>query len=96
MRGSRIPVVSNGKVLEDAYNIISDNKSGMYDMMEHLIDEHSVQKVSILSGTRDNYDALARRDAVIEIMEKRGYPVPKKDISIPTGAALKRKIMLSI
>lgn len=84
-----IPVVSNGKVLEDAYNIISDNKSGMYDMMEHLIDEHSVQKVCILSGTRDNYDALARRDAVIEIMEKRGYPVSEEDIFYSDWSSIK-------
>ncbi|MCR5208634.1 MAG: GGDEF domain-containing protein [Lachnospiraceae bacterium] len=75
-----IPVISHGKILDNAYNIVSDNKSGMYELMEHLVDEHDVQKVCILSGTKDSFDAITRRDAVIEIMEKRGISVPDEDI----------------
>ena len=79
-REAGIPVVSHGKVLEGAHNIVSDNHLAMCDLTEHIISEHSVKSVCFLSGTRDNYDAMMRLSSVKEVLAKHSIPFPDENI----------------
>ena len=79
-REAGIPVVSHGKVLEGAHNIVSDNHLAMCDLAEHIIGEHGVKSICFLSGTRDSYDAMMRLSAVKEVLEKHSIPFPDENI----------------
>lgn len=75
-----IPVISHGKMLEGAHNIVSDNRMGMRELTQHLIDEHGVRNICVLSGTKDSYDAVARLEAVKEIVKDNDLDLPVENI----------------
>ena len=79
-REAGIPVVSHGKMLEGAHNIVSDNRLAMCELTEHIIDEHAVKSICVLSGTRDSYDAMERLSAVREVLEKRSIPFTDENV----------------
>ena len=76
-----IPVISHGKRLEGAYNIVSDNRSAMRELTEYLVSVRSVKNVYFISGTRDSYDASERLEAIKEVLESHGMSLSDDNIS---------------
>ncbi len=55
--------------------IITDNYSGMYDCVEHLVVEHGYRKIIYLGGPLDNTDAEERKKAYLDVMNRHGLTV---------------------
>lgn len=67
---SEIPLVSIGKKLSDCSSVMSDNKSGMHELMHHLIIDHKYKRICFVKGPEDNIEANERFDAYRESLEK--------------------------
>ena len=60
-------------------SIISDNYSGMFQIVEHLLQVHGYKKFTFLAGPNDNTDAKERKAAFIDALLKYNIPV-KEDM----------------
>ena len=55
--------------------MISDNFSGMYEIMKHLLEVHGYRKILYLSGPKNNTDSNERERAYREAMKEYDLPV---------------------
>jgi len=74
-RFSPIPVVSIGVELANAVSILLDNKEGMRQIVNHMLDEHDTAKVLFLAGPENNEEAHLRLSVFKEEMLRRGIPI---------------------
>ena len=79
--GAGIPVICHGKMLDGAYNIVSDNRSAMCELTEYLVSEKNVKSVCFISGTKDSYDTSERLEAIKAVLENHGIKLPDDNIS---------------
>lgn len=56
-------------------NIISDNRQGIYSLIEHLIVVHGCKKILFMRGPRRNTDAIERYQGYLDAMQDYGLPV---------------------
>ncbi|MGC8766011.1 MAG: substrate-binding domain-containing protein [Brevinematia bacterium] len=77
-RFKNIPVVSIGKAPADIPMSIIDNKSGMRELISHLIEKHRKSKIAFISGPLDNPDAQERLEAYQEVLKYYGIPFDEK------------------
>lgn len=72
-----IPHVVLEEPVEDGNSnyIVSDNYSGIEQLMEHLITGHGYRRILHISGPLDNTDAMERRKAYLDMMKKYHLPV---------------------
>ena len=77
---SHIPAVSLELQLKGIDYIGSDNYSGMYDMCNHIIGVHEVQKVAYVSGIKDNEENKVRRKALEDVLENYGLFLAEEDV----------------
>ena len=73
---SRPLVIVTEKVeLPNCHNIISDNRQGMFDIIEHLIVEHGCKKILFMRGPQRNTDAIERFQGYLDAMEAHSLTV---------------------
>lgn len=73
---SRPLVIVTEKVeLPNCHNIISDNRQGMFDIIEHLIVEHGCKKILFMQGPQRNTDAIERFQGYLDAMEAHSLTV---------------------
>lgn len=70
-----IPIVSLQLQLEGIPSVVCDNKAGISELMNHLIQEHGYRKIGFVRGPEDNQEALERYLAYTEAMVNNGIPV---------------------
>lgn len=70
IREAEVPCVSLTIKVEDAMCIYLDNRTGMREIMEHLVSVHKARHFYYISGPIDNFDARERLEACKETMEK--------------------------
>ena len=68
------PVISGSSYMEDFYNIVFDDASGVEQMVQHLYDVHGCREIGFLSGPFEHPDAAARLAAFKVVMKKLGLP----------------------
>lgn len=64
VRMSRTPAVSLEYDIEGIDSIASENRSGIYNLARHLIEEHGVRDAIYMGGPPDNRDNITRLKAV--------------------------------
>jgi diguanylate cyclase (GGDEF)-like protein len=70
--------------IEDGFsNVLVDNKEGLKDLFEHLIEHHKARKIGFVSGPVVNDDARERLDVYHETME--GYGLPHNEDYVAYG-----------
>jgi DNA-binding LacI/PurR family transcriptional regulator/signal transduction histidine kinase/CheY-like chemotaxis protein len=74
-RQSRIPVCSLGVELTGIPSIVSDSRSGMAVLVEHLLSEHACRQIVFLGGPVTNPDAHLRLTVFREVMLRHGRVV---------------------
>ncbi|MBN1411809.1 MAG: GGDEF domain-containing protein [Spirochaetales bacterium] len=79
---SPMPIVSLSVALKGIPSILIDNKSGIREIMEHLILFHGFKKIAFIKGAENNTDAEERFDAYLESLERHQIE-PDPDIIIP-------------
>lgn len=76
-------IVTEKVDLPNCHNIISDNRQGMYDVIEHLVTVHGCKKILFMQGPRRNTDAIERFQGYLDAME--AYDLPVDDSMIGNG-----------
>lgn len=56
-------------------SIIADNYHGMFQIVEHLVKIHGYRRLTYLGGPDYNKDALERKNAFEDVLEKYGIPL---------------------
>ncbi|MBN1649530.1 MAG: SpoIIE family protein phosphatase [Spirochaetales bacterium] len=72
---SAVPVVSLGLPAAGFPGIVCDNYSGLYSIIEHIIQKHKKRKIIFISGPSRNQDALTRLRAYREALENNGLSI---------------------
>lgn len=75
-----IPAVCLEYELEGIDYLGTDNYSGMFEMVRHLLEVHNVQKLLFVSGPEGNLESDSRRQATADAMEKSGLSLQEEEI----------------
>jgi len=70
-----IPVISVSLTLPNIHSIVVDNKTGIYELMKHLIEKHNYKKIAFICGTDMNQEAQDRLAAYKESLAMAGMPL---------------------
>lgn len=73
-RYSNIPILSIGQRLDGIPSILIDNKSGMFNVVSHLIKTHNKERIAFIGGPATNPEAIERLEAYKEALEVAGLP----------------------
>lgn len=75
-----IPFVSLDTCLDGCYNVVSDNKDALYQMVLHVIDKHNCKTINMISGTRGNAYSEERVEAYRQALADRGIPYEEERV----------------
>ncbi len=75
-----IPTVCLEYQVEGIDCICTENYSGMYDLANHLIDEHGAKRIAYVSGIKDNAENLERRKALEDALAAHGLSLSEDDV----------------
>ncbi|MBN1616340.1 MAG: GGDEF domain-containing protein [Spirochaetales bacterium] len=70
-----LPLVSVTIPVEGIPSVLVDNKSGLRNLLNHLVDEHDCSRIAVMKGPDDNDEACQRFSVYQEVLEARGLPV---------------------
>jgi len=73
-RYSEIPLVSLSIMLEGVSSVLIDNKVGLQDALEHLVNEHKFTKIAWINGPQSNSEAQERYSVYLDTLKKYGIP----------------------
>jgi len=77
-----LPIVSLFIQLTEAHSILLDNKKGMYDLVDHLINTHNCQQIGFIRGPEGHQEADERFQAYADALTSNGIPF-NMDFVIP-------------
>jgi sigma-B regulation protein RsbU (phosphoserine phosphatase) len=66
-----LPLVSIAMKLEGIPSILTDNKNGMRDLLEHLIDIHGYERYAFIKGPEEHADAKERYRVFLDVLRER-------------------------
>jgi diguanylate cyclase (GGDEF)-like protein len=69
-----IPIVSLGLKLPGIPSIIIDNRSGIRDIVKHMIEVHNAKNIAFIRGPALNWEANERYEAYCEEIKAHGIP----------------------
>ncbi len=67
-----IPVITIASEVEGYASVCFDNKSGIRECLEHLINDHNCRKIGFVSGPKTNEDANERLSVYAEVLKNAG------------------------
>ena len=76
----KVPVVCLFSNYEKLPSVTFDNKKGLENAIEHLIEKHGAREIGFVSGPVTNRDARERLDVYTDTLKKHGIPVEKNKI----------------
>lgn len=69
-----VPIVNISTVIPGITSIVPSNYSGMYKIVEHLIEEHSFRNIVFIKGPEGHFEAEERYKAYRDALEKSEIP----------------------
>ena len=72
VKKANIPSICLEYQLPDMLCLGTDNYTGMYELCNHLVEYHKVNKVLFISGPDDNSENYYRRKALEDVLHKHG------------------------
>lgn len=79
-REAAIPTICISSQYEDTIRIYTDNYKGMRLVVDHLLDEHNIERASFIAGPEDNDESNDRLQAVRDAFADRNIAFDDKDI----------------
>ncbi len=77
---AEIPTVAVG-IQDDRFSYVAvDNYTGMYDLVEHLIEKHNVKNVSFIAGSMENEDSNARLQGALDALSKHNLELKPENL----------------
>lgn len=73
-RFSQIPIATLFTKLTGYASVTFNNRIGLEHEIRHLIDEHGIQKLGLVSGPMTNMDAVERYEVFRNVLEEKGIP----------------------
>jgi DNA-binding LacI/PurR family transcriptional regulator len=70
-----IPLVSIGIKTGSYATILVDNKSGMFNLVEHFVNVHGYSKIAFIKGPDSNSEARLRTQAYMDVLAKYRLPI---------------------
>lgn len=97
-RFSGIPMISIGAEIPGIPGIFIDNKSGIRETVDHLIQAHHCKKIAFIHGPKNNREAQERFEAYRDALENNGRDVDPAlviygDFSTPSGDAAVEELL---
>ena len=85
-----LPMVETGLTLEGIPSVIADNRSGMRDLIVHLIGVHGCRRIAFIRGPEGSQDVEERYRAYTDTLAEYGLPldldlVVRGDNQLPSG-----------
>ncbi|MBN2443465.1 MAG: substrate-binding domain-containing protein [Spirochaetales bacterium] len=81
-----IPLISIGGPIHDFPSVFVDNKSGMEELLIHLIKDHGYKDIAFVRGPQTNKDAQIRYNTYIDVLTHYNIPInPELIISSTRG-----------
>lgn len=77
---SKKPCISMEHDIPGMDYVGTDNYTGMYEMIEHLIKVHDCRNLCYVSGPDDNYESIQRYQSFIDLHKKYNLTYSEKDI----------------
>ncbi|MBN2531745.1 MAG: substrate-binding domain-containing protein [Spirochaetales bacterium] len=95
---SPIPIVSISQAIPDITSIITDNTTGLKNMIQHLIHDHHYTKIGFIKGIENNQDAEQRFNVYKNILADTGISFNKNLVTqgdfTPGGGQAAVKLLL--
>ena len=85
---SSLPCVSVEDIYDNAPSVISDNRAGTIQMLEHLY-SLGHRKIGYIAGPLDTTAGGERYDAYIEFMRSRGLEINEKHVAVADEFSIK-------
>lgn len=76
-----IPVITIASEVEGYASVCFDNKSGIKECIEHLINDHNCRKIGFVSGPKTNEDANERLGVYIEALKTAGIQYDEEKVA---------------
>lgn len=76
-----VPVVCLFSNFEGLPSVTFDNKNGLANAIEHLIEKHGARDIGFVSGPLTNRDARERLEVYTDVLKKHGITVEKNKIA---------------
>lgn len=73
-RQAKIPTASTGRRAKDICFVSSNNYTGAYEQVKHLIVDHSFNDFYIMEGSPDNLDSNTRKQACLDVFKEFNIP----------------------
>lgn len=73
-----IPIITAACKVDGYHSIVFDNKSGLREEIEHIIDSHKRKRIGFVSGPETNGDANERLGVYLDVLKSRGYDIDEK------------------
>lgn len=77
---NNVPAISLEYELTGTDFLGTDNYNGMFELVRHLLEKHSVKKILFVSGPKGNSESECRRQATADAMEKAGLSLREEDV----------------
>ena len=77
---SGVPAISVDYELDGIDMIGTDNYSGMYELVSHLIEKHGSEKLLFIGGIENHKENLVRQEAFLRAAGDRGIQVDASDL----------------
>lgn len=93
-----IPVVTISYEIDGLMNTLVDNRSGIFEAVDHLCSHHKKRHIAFIKGPEDNPDAIARFKAYREAIESFGILFDEQLVlpgfyTIESGESAARELM---
>ncbi len=76
-----IPVITIASEVEGYASVCFDNKSGIRECIEHLINDHNCRNIGFVSGPKTNEDAAERLGVYIDVLKEAGIPYDEDKVA---------------
>lgn len=76
-----IPVITIASEVEGYASVCFDNKSGIKECIEHLINDHNCRKIGFVSGPKTNEDANERLGVYIDALKNAGIQYDEEKVA---------------
>ena len=70
-----LPIVTAGFAFEGLPAVMVENKEGLHELVEHLIEKHGYRRIAFIQGPRGSEEADLRYEAYAEALKEHGLAI---------------------
>lgn len=77
---NKVPAVSVGIKLDGISYMGIDNRTGMCQLVTHLIEDHNAKRLVYIGGTKDHPDSIERLEITKDVLKAHNLTIAEEDI----------------